>query len=271
MNIAPNDTKANVALAAMSKTQSSDSDYLNNLKALFQNKGITLDGKIKELIPYANKVADKNDVTLANSAIDLIKILETVHPDEAKVFSIYGDFLFHSNRKKEALEKYQQTVKLNGSVFTVWEQMFDIQQNIQDFDGLLKSTEAALDYFPNQGNVYYYQGLAQLGKQNYADATTAFDQTMLMSGKNNRLKINALTGLAKAQIKQNKIDLAKASLLKAQPLGAENSSEWLEISGDVAAKNADLDSALAFWQKAKGKGSKSTTLDKKISEKKYID
>jgi tetratricopeptide (TPR) repeat protein len=271
MSIAPNDTKANVALVSMSKSQSSDNDYLANLKNIFQNKGIGLDAKIKELIPYANKVAEKNDIALANTAIELVKILETVHPDEAKVYAIYGDFLYHSDRKKEALEKYQKTVKLNGSIFTVWEQIFDIQETTQDYDGLLKNTETALDFFPNQASVYYYQGLAQYGKKMFTEAAAAFDQTIIMSGKNNRVKVNALTGLAKTQIKQNKIDAAKATLLKAQPLGAENSPEWLETSGDVSALSSDLQTAISFWQKAKEKGSKSFNLDKKINEKKYID
>ncbi len=271
IGIAPNDTKANIALAPMNKDPNNENEFLAYLKILFQNKDIALDAKIKQLIPYANKVASVNDVALANSAIELVNILDAVHPEEAKVFSIYGDFLYHSNRKKEALEKYQKTVKLNGSVFSVWEQIFDIQLNLQDFDGLLKTTEAALDYFPNQGNVYYYQGLAQVGKQKYDDAIAAFEQTALMGGKNNSLKINALTNLAKVQLKQKKTDAAKATLLKAQPFGAENYSEWLEISGDAAAISADLDAALVFWQKAKEKGAKSSNLDKKISEKKYLD
>jgi predicted negative regulator of RcsB-dependent stress response len=92
-----------------------------------------------------------------------------------------------------------------------------------------------------------------------------------MSGKNNRLKVNALTGLAKTQLKQQKIDAAKATLAKAQPLGADASPMWLETSGDAAALSNDADSALSFWQKAKEKGAKSTILDKKITEKKYLD
>jgi tetratricopeptide (TPR) repeat protein len=271
MSIAPNDTKANVALAAMSKSQNSDTDYLSSLKTLFQNKDIALDAKIKELIPYTIKVAEKGDVNLANTAIELVKIVDQAHPNEAKVSSIYGDLLYHSNRSMEALEQYQKTIKLNGTVFTVWEQVVDIQSTTQDFAGLLKSAEAALDYFPNQAAVYLYQGRANYGLQKYSDAVASYDQTIIMSGKNNRLKIDALTGLAKAQLKLQKVEAAKANLLKAQPLGAENSPEWLETFGDVAALNNDINNALLHWQKAKEKGSKSLSLEKKIAEKRYID
>jgi tetratricopeptide (TPR) repeat protein len=271
INIAPADERANIALAAVSKNQGNNDVYFSQLKTLFQNKGISLDAKIKELIPYANKVAATNDVALANSAIDLVKILETIHPDEAKVTAIYGDFLYYSNKKQEALAQYQKTVKLNGAVFPVWEQILDIQAENQDNDALLKTTEAALDYFPNQATIYYYAGVGNYGKKNFAEATTAYEQAIMMSGKNNRVKVNALTGLAKTQLKQQKTDAAKATLAKAQPLGADASPMWLETSGDAAALSNDADTALSFWQKAKEKGAKSSNLDKKIIEKKYFD
>lgn len=271
VSIAPNDTKANLALAAISKTKSSDVEYLNNLKNLFQNKDINLDAKIKELIPYANKVAEKNDVAVANAAIDLIKILEQIHPNEAKVSAIYGDFLYHTNRKEEALVQYEKTVKLSGTVYSVWEQIFDILDTQKNYTKLLSMTEKALDFFPNQAAVVYYQGIAQLGLKKYNDAATAFEQASIMSGKNNALKVKSLTGIAIAQLKQQKTDAAKATLQKAQSLGAENSPQWLEACGDAAAMSNDINTALSYWQKAKEKGANATILDKKIAEKKYID
>ena len=271
ISISPTDERANIALAAVSKNQGNNEVYFSQLKTLFQNKGISLDAKIKELIPYANKVAATNDVALANSAIELVKILETVHPDEAKISAIHGDFLYHSNNKKEALLQYQKTVKLNAAVFPVWEQILDIQAESQDFTALLKSTEAALDYFPNQATIYYYVGVGNYGKKNFVEAANAYEQAILMSGKNNRVKVNALTGLAQTQLKQQKIDAAKVTLTKAQPLGADASPMWLETSGDAAALSKDVDNALVFWQKAKEKGAKSNILDKKITEKKYFD
>lgn len=271
LSIAPNDSKANIALANQGKLFQSDEVFLNSLKTIFQNKEITLDTKIKELIPYAKKVADKGDLAIATKAIELINILEIVHPNEAKVFSIYGDFLYYSNRKSDALVQYQKTIKLNGSVFPVWEQILEIQKESRDFDQLLQSTEAAIEFFPNQAAIYYFQGLALYEKQKYPEAISSFDQSVIMSGKNNVNKVNALVGLSKVQIKLSKIDLAKANLIKAQTLGGENSSEWLETFGDISAITNDLENALIYWKKAKEKGSKSVNIDKKINEKKLVD
>ena len=48
------------------------------------------------------------------------------------------------------------------------------------------------------------------------------------------------------------------------------SAEVLEHCGDIYFHTGDVDKAVEFWQKAKENGSTSTTLDRKIRQKKYI-
>jgi tetratricopeptide (TPR) repeat protein len=271
LSISPSDGKANVALAALTKSSGSENEYLNSLKNIFNNKEIALDVKVKELIPYATKVAATNDKKLADAAIELINILTVIHPDEAKVYAIYGDFLYHSSRPKEALEQYKKTVKLNSNVYTVWEQIFQIQGEQKDFEGLAKSTETALDLFPNQANVFYFNGLANFNLQKYDYAISGFEQAVLMSGKNMRLKYDALYQLGNSNFKLKKYDIAKSHLLKTLPNGGENDARLLELLGDVYILSGDAENAVSTWQKAKIKGSKSTNLDKKIAEKKFYE
>ncbi len=269
LSIAPSDGKANLALAANNKSDNKDADYLNSLKTIFNNKDIALDVKVKELIPFANKVANTNDRPTADAAIELVKILEQTHPSEAKVYAIYGDFLFHSGRANDALEKYQKTVKLNANVYTVWEQIFLIEHDKKDFDALLESTNAALELFPNQANVFYYNALANMSKNKNTEAISSLEQTILMAGKNNHLRFEALHRLGKVYFSSEQFDSAKTNWLKALPIGGENDAVLLEELGDVYSKTNDAENAILYWQKAKIKGSKSSTLEKKIADRKF--
>ncbi len=133
---------------------------------------------------------------------------------------------------------------------------------------MLKSTEAALELFPNQANVYYYNGLANLGKGNKKDAIGSFEQVALMAGKNNRLRLDAYILLGKTYVENNQFDAAKTVYLKAMPIGGENDAFILENLGDAYFKTNDVDNAVTYWQKAKVKGSKSSVLDKKIADRK---
>lgn len=70
--------------------------------------------------------------------------------------------------------------------------------------------------------------------------------------------------------RQGKFKEASEWILKALQNKEEPSAEVLEHYGDVLYKLGDTTGALDYWQKAKMKGEGSELLDRKISEKKYI-
>lgn len=184
----PDDAQANLAMANASKGSNNELGHLASLKPIFQQADVDIDLKIKEMIPHIQKVAQTGNVQLADAAIELAKILTEVHPDEAKSFSVYGDLLNHSERPKEALEKYMRTLELDPSVFTVWEQVMYLNYELRDFDALLKSSNDALDVFPNKAKAYYLNGIANSEKGNHADAVDVFQQALMMSAKNKRMQ-----------------------------------------------------------------------------------
>jgi len=184
----PKDAQANIALASSNNGEESNAIFLSTLKPIFQQKDVDIDLKIKEMIPYIQKVANTGNKKLADAVIELAQILTDVHPNDAKSFSVYGDLLNHSERPKEALVKYMQTLKLDNSVFTVWEQVMYLNLELNDFDALLKTSNEALDLFPNKAKAYYLNGIANSEKRNYTDAIDGFQQALMMSAKNNRMR-----------------------------------------------------------------------------------
>jgi tetratricopeptide (TPR) repeat protein len=272
LNISPSDGKASLALATGNKSgNNKEADYLAALKPIFSNKEIALDVKIKELIPFATKVANTNDRNTADACLELVKILVGINPEEAKVFAIYGDFLYHSGRVAESLVQYKKTVKLNANVYTVWEQIFQIENEQKDFDALLMSTNTALELFPNQANVFYFNGLANLEKQKTSDAVNSLEQAAIMVGKNNRLKLEVFFLLGKANYSLKKYDITKENLTKTLSIGGENNAAILDLLGNAYFQTNDVENAVAAWQKAKIKGSKSPVLDKKIADRKIYE
>jgi tetratricopeptide (TPR) repeat protein len=184
----PKDAQANIALASSNNREESNAIFLSTLKPIFQQEDVDIDLKIKEMIPYIQKVANTGNKKLADAVIELAQILTDVHPNNAKSFSVYGDLLNHSERPKEALVKYMQTLKLDNSVFTVWEQVMYLNLELNDFDALLKTSNEALDLFPNKAKAYYLNGIANSEKRNYTDAIDGFQQALMMSAKNNRMR-----------------------------------------------------------------------------------
>lgn len=200
LQLNPEDAKAKIAVAGAARQQSGGGQaaFLNSLKPIFQNSGVGIDVKIKEILPLIQQVSNSNDQALAEPLMELTSILVQVHPDEAKAFAAHGDLLYHSNRKEEAAAAYEKTLELDENVFSVWEQLMYLYVEEQQFDKLLKTSEAAMDVFPNQAKVYYMNGIGQTEKGNYDEATDVLNQALLMSGRDGRLQFDIYTQLGKA-------------------------------------------------------------------------
>lgn len=187
LEIAPDDPKASMALAGTSGRQSDELEYLRSLQPVFEKPEIGIDLKIGKLLPFIAKVADTGDKKIATAALGLTKILETVHPREAKAYAASADLLYYAGQPKEALAKYKKTLELDDTVFLVWEQLLRILEETRDYAALRQYSEEALDLFPNKALVYYLNGVAcaQLDKNN--DALNSLQQASMMAGNNGQL------------------------------------------------------------------------------------
>ncbi|MBK6623250.1 MAG: tetratricopeptide repeat protein [Saprospirales bacterium] len=195
----PNDTKAFFALSSIDSPAAGDAAFLQSLDPIFLNPQVDLDEKIKQILPLVEKAAATNDDILARELLRLASILDRIHPAQAKVCALNGDLLYLTGEKEKALERYRQAIELDDSVFSVWEQLFQLAVQTADYTSLVFYTEKAMDLFPNQVSVFFYNGLGYCRQENYAKGIPSLEQALLMTGKNAGLKAQVLTQLGLAQ------------------------------------------------------------------------
>lgn len=244
-----NDVKANLAAAAFNKGDS-DMTYLHSLKQVFSQADVNIDMKIKELFPYVNKVADSGNKDLAMAALELSTILEEVHPNEAKAFSVSGDLLYYSNRKKEALEKYEKTIQLDDNVYLVWEQIMYIYAEEKDYKQLEIVAEEVLDIFPNQATAYYFNGLALTKQEKYRPAISILDQALLMSGNNLRLQFDVLSLLGDLYYVTKDFKKSDDAYQKALKLNPQAANILNDYSKSLYNRTENLEQARVYAQQA---------------------
>lgn len=198
LQIDPGNGKAQLALAGQSTQARDEIRYLSSLESAFRQPDTDIDLKIGKLMPFIQKVADSGDRELADAALELTSLLESVHPDQAKAFSAAADLLYHSGRQEAALEKYLKTLELDETNFIVWAQIMDIYAQLHRYTELLDFTERSMDYYPNQPVIYYMNALAshQLGEPQAALNT--LQQAAFMAGSDPQMQvlIKSLQGLA---------------------------------------------------------------------------
>ncbi len=259
----PDDPVAQIAILDKPKN-SNDANYLQSLHTLFANPKVDIDAKIKELLPYFDKIGKMNDPSLVSGLLILAADLEAAHPTEAKAWSISGDLFYQFDRLPEALERYQKCIALNPSVFSVWANSMDILLEQKRFADLQKMSENAMDAFPNQPLAYLNFGLAANENGQSDNALRQLQQGILMTGNNADLRLDFVSQIGVAYLKKKNFEEAKKRLEATISKGGERHPGILEHLGDAYFGLGEKEKAVDFWKKSSAI-QPSTDLEKKIS------
>jgi tetratricopeptide (TPR) repeat protein len=237
LEIDPDDARANLVAAERFRASGEDESYLMSISPIMSNESIELDAKIAELLPFVEKYVAERDAALERPLTELVEILVKQYPDEAKVHALYGDLLYHSGSLEKAATEYEKTLVLDKSVYQVWEQLLQVRVETNDPDAVLRTSEDALNVFPNQGAIYYLRGLAYAYKEDFTSAETELQQALIMSGRNEMLKFNVLSLMSKVYFSTGELKKGLEALDKALKIQPE-AVELKRVSSAIIAERA---------------------------------
>ncbi len=263
-----NDTNANMAIATSNTETKSGNNYLRSLATVIENKSISVDRKILELIPYLDKLNTVYDTELADVLLMLSDKISIIHPDNAKSHALKGDIFMAAGRAKDAAKSYLKTIELNDNVYPVWEGLMEAYTEILDIHQLKKIAIRTLDYFPNKPSAYMYYGRAFTLNNEVEEAIEILNEGVLVSGKDLYGKSNIYAELGRAYFANGKTEKATQSIEKALIISGNKNSLAFEILGDILFQKGNRKEALENWKKAKSMGMHLPSLQQKIEQKK---
>ena len=188
LTIDPADLKAQAALSPKGKSADAIA-FLESLKPIFADPDISIDQKIEQLLPVIQEIANTGNQPLTLTAIELSTILEQTHPADPKGFSISGDLYFYSGQMESAQKRYREALKLDNTVFLVWEHYLYTFSDLGDYKGLILESEKAMEVFPNQVALYYLNGVGYSEERDYDAAIGSFEEALFMSSGNPQMQV----------------------------------------------------------------------------------
>jgi tetratricopeptide (TPR) repeat protein len=246
LELEPTDAKAQLALAGKPGLHTEEARYISSLRSVFENPDLAIDLKLSRILPFIAKVAETNDPALAASTLALTELLERVHPGEAKAFAASADLLYHSGRRREAIERYEKTLTLDETVYLVWEQLLHAYHEEKEYVALRRRADEALDLFPNRAEIHYLYGVACLELGQPRQAVDALEQALLMGGGDVRIAYLAQSKLGRAYQMLNRLKDADAAFEAALKLNARSVNTLAWYSYALAQRGERLDQAEAF-------------------------
>jgi tetratricopeptide (TPR) repeat protein len=199
----PSEGNAKILLAGFYRDNKQEEKARPMLLQLFDDPSVETSSKIIILGAYnnelhQNKTKGISDPDKEGFALSLFQKLEKNAADSANtnIHVIGGDLYLSLGKNREAQREYMKAVEGDDVSFEVWENLLFLETQLEQWDNVTKHAETALELYPNQAMIYYFNGFANMRKHQYRDAIGSLEQAKRLSSSNASLvsEINALLG-----------------------------------------------------------------------------
>lgn len=238
---------AQLALADYYRSKNDLKKSYEILRNAFANSTIDIDQKVRILAPYFGLL---NDSVQMNRAIELSKIATSTHPQEAKAFAIYGDFLYQMQKLTEAKEAYVKTIALDKKVFAVWQNLMFIEAEQNDYQSLLKTSNEAIELYPTNQLVHYMNAVAKTQTKDFEGAIVSYQMALNLLVNNKELEAQIYAGLGDAYHSLKNHSKSDASYEQALKLKPEDPYVLNNYAYYLSLRNEKLEKALEMSKKS---------------------
>lgn len=193
-DIKPDNGRLYLVLADYYREIGDEEKSYDNLKLAFNSKTLNIDAKIRVLISYYELIGLGEKIR--DQAYELAEILIKIHPEDLKSRAVFADILYIDNQYHKAKEQYLIILQIDKSKNEIWNQVLFIQAEENDFEGMLKTSQEAVEYFPADPLFYYFNGFANRQFENYEKAITSLETGIEFVVENQKLLLEFYSSLA---------------------------------------------------------------------------
>ena len=192
----PNDPYVKLALYEYYNELGQTETAFENLEAAFQSDQVNIDSKVGILLALMD--LSERDKNVKSEVFKLMDIMVEVHPNEAKTWALYGDFLYNNQKKRDARDKFLKSIELDDGKYQVWNQVLFIDSELNDVDSIIKHSTLCVELFPNQVLPHYFNGVGRLQKQQYPEAIESLEMAKDLAVGMAELEIQIMANLGDA-------------------------------------------------------------------------
>ncbi len=147
----------------------------------------------------------------------------------------------------KAQEAYKEIVKLDNTNFEAWKRLLFYDWQLYEIEQLLEHSKEALDLYPTQPEIWWYNGKAYFERNNYRKALESYEQGRSLVRKNKSLALEI--AIAELYLAEGKINEAEKIIAELQTTFDANRDFLNFYAYFLAFKKQKLDEALKIARK----------------------
>lgn len=248
LKVDPQNPYVHLSLADYYRKQKENEKSFEEIKIAFRSKELDIDTKVKILLSYYSVSESFTD--LRADAHELCKILVEVHPNDAKTFSIYGDFLYRDRKLTEAREQYRKAIALDQSKYALWNQLLLIESELNDFKAMEKESKETIELFPNQALPYFFNGVANVQLKNFKEAVKVLTEGIEYVDNNEPILSQFYANIGDAQNQLKNYGASDTAYNKALEIDPENTYVLNNYAYYLSLRNTNLEKAESMSKKS---------------------
>ncbi len=260
----PDDAQAKLALVQYDQAHNSELQRLQQLKEVFAKPDLPIDAKLKQIVPFIQQLSQNPQAPFAQLLLELTTLLTQVHPTDAKAWAAAADVYYCLDQEEKAIELYNRALEADEATYSVWEQLLQILWQGARYEELLRRSEEALEVFPNQPTIWYFNALGWLETAQPDQALASVENASFMP-MDEPLQARFEVLRARISLQQGKMDRAKELLDRALTQWPQLPEAW-EALGDWYAAQGNMEQARQLWRKAASAGGTANSLLRKLQQ-----
>lgn len=181
----PNSSRITIMKSEIAWMQGKRKEALELLEEALVASSLDFPTKFQILSNYVIKAQDQKE---HNTLTKIATLLADQHPEEFKAQAFVGDMYYQNGDRAEAVGYYLKAVDIKPANFSLWQNILNIEAEMNQYDSIVLHSKRALEYFPNQALLYYFAGTGYLVQEDYKQSIR-----MLNQGSKYTLDPNLLT------------------------------------------------------------------------------
>ncbi len=185
----PEAGNAKMVLAGLYKDDGQEEKSRSYVLEVFDDPQVNVSSKVLMMGTYnamlsQNQSKKINDPELETFVVNLFKKLETNYSSDPNVHLVGGDLYMTLEKDEDAKREYLKAVRSGSASFEAWQNLLYLETQSNQIDSLIAHSEEALEMFPNQAMVHYFNGYGHLRKKQYREASYSLEQAKKLSSAN---------------------------------------------------------------------------------------